>query len=59
MQKYLVRRFYSGYCEYEIEAESEYEAYEKSRGLPIKNAEIIETLEAWVEVDEVEYSAGK
>ena len=53
MQKFLVRRFYSGYCEHEIEAENEDKAYEKSRGLPIKTDEIIETLEAWAEADEV------
>ncbi len=54
MQRYLVRRFYSGYCEYEIEAENEEEAYERSKVLPIKTGEIVATLEAWVECDEVD-----
>lgn len=61
MPRFLVRRFYSGYCEYEIEANDESEAYEKSKGLPIKTDEIISTLEAWAEADEVEnnYNDGK
>jgi len=50
--KYQVRRYYSGYYEYEIDAENEDEAYEKSKGFS-KTDEIIETLEEWVECDEI------
>jgi hypothetical protein len=53
--KFIVRRYFSGYCNYEIEAESEDEAYEKTFNLPINENEILSTLEEWKECDEVEH----
>ena len=52
--KYFVKRYYSGYCTYEIEAETEEKAYELSKELPINQDEIFETLEDWNECDEVD-----
>lgn len=51
--KFIVRKYYSGYCSYEIEAENEDKAYEKAKALPIKNNELLETAEEWAECDEV------
>ncbi len=33
--KYLIRTYYSGYCTYEIDAESEEFAFNTARSLPI------------------------
>ena len=52
--KFLVRRYYSGYCTYEVEAESEDEAYNTAIDLPIDEGEILSTLEDWSDADEVE-----
>ena len=52
--KYMVRRFYSGYCTYTVEAENGDKAYELSQKLPINDDEILETLEEWSDCDEVE-----
>jgi hypothetical protein len=52
--KFIVRRYYSGYCSYEIEAENEDEAYEKAINLPIDESEVLSTLEEWRECDQVE-----
>lgn len=51
--KFIVRRYFSGYCSYEIEAVHEDEAYEKSLHLPINESEVISTLEAWEECNQV------
>ncbi len=51
--RYLVRRFYSGYCEYEIEAENEDIAYENSKQKEILSNQILFTLVEWKECDEV------
>ena len=50
--KFIVRKFYSGYCTYEVQADNEDEAYEKTKELKIDEREIIETLEEWKECDE-------
>ena len=52
--KFLVRRFYSGYCTYEVEAENEDAAYNIAINLPIDEDEVLSTLEDWRHADEVE-----
>ena len=52
--KFLVRRYYSGFCTYEVEAEDEDAAYNIARHLPIDEDEILSTLEDWRHADEVE-----
>ena len=52
--KFMVRRYFSGYCTYKIEAPDENTAYEKARNMPIREDEILATLEDWEDCDEVE-----
>jgi len=52
--KFLVRRFFSGFCTFEIEAENEEKAYEISQKLSINEDEILATLEEWREANELE-----
>jgi hypothetical protein len=52
--KYLVRRYYSSFVKFEIEAESEVEAYEKSKTLPIDINDLYNNLSDWADADEVE-----
>jgi hypothetical protein len=52
--KFIVRKYYSGYCSYKIDAENEDEAYEKAIDLPIDGSEVLSTLEEWRECDQVE-----
>ena len=52
--KFLVRRYYSGFCTDEVEAENEDAALNIARDLPINEAEILLTLEDWRYADEVE-----
>jgi hypothetical protein len=52
--KFLVRKYYSGFCTYEIEADSGDEANEKTEEMPIDVDEIVSTLEDWEECSEVE-----
>lgn len=51
--KFIVRRYFSGFCSYEIDADDEISAYEKAKALPIDEDEILRTLEDWKECDEV------
>jgi len=51
--KFIVRKYFSGFCSYEVDAEDEESAYEKTNGLPIDENEIINSLEAWNDCDEV------
>lgn len=51
--KYIVRRYFSGYCTYEVEADSEGAAWELARGLPINYQGISSTLEEWEECNEI------
>jgi hypothetical protein len=53
--KYMVRRYYSGYCNYEVEAENKDRAYEIAKTMSINYAEILGTLEDWEECNEVEH----
>ena len=52
--KFIVRKYYSGYCTYEVEAKDEDTAYELAGNLPINESELLLTLEEWEECDEVE-----
>lgn len=52
--KFFIRRYFSGYCTYEINADDERLAYEKAKYLPIDEAEILSNLEGWEDCDEVE-----
>ncbi len=52
--KFLVRKYYSGYCTYEIEADNEESAYDLSNDYPMDVEEIMSTLEQWTDSDEVE-----
>jgi len=51
--KFLVRRYFSGYCTYEIEAHDEETAYHASFHEPLKTDEILQTLQDWRDCDEV------
>ena len=51
--KFIVRKYFSGFCSYEVDAEDEESAYEKTNGLPIDENEVINSLEAWKDCDEV------
>lgn len=55
--KFIVRRYFSGYCTNEIEAPDKETAYEKATNLPVKQDEILSTLEEWKDCDEVESAA--
>jgi len=52
--KFIVRKSYSGYCTYEIEAENQDEAYKLANNMPINEIELLSTLEDWEECNEVE-----
>lgn len=51
--KFMVRRYFSGYCTYKISAPDEGAAYEKARNMPIREDEILATLEDWKDCDDV------
>lgn len=51
--KFLVRRYFSGFCSHEIDADDENSAYEKAKTLPIDEDEILSTLGDWKECDEI------
>lgn len=52
MKKFEVKIYYSGYCNYGVEATNEFEAIEIARSLPLNNEEILFNLENWREADE-------
>jgi len=52
--KYLVRKYYSGFCTYEIEAKDEDHAFKITTELSPNYEEIIESLEDWEECNEIE-----
>lgn len=54
MKKYKVNLYYSGFCTYEIEAESEDEAIALSRKMAIDKEQIVSNLESWKEADTAE-----
>ena len=51
--KYQVNRFYSSFVSFEIEADSEEEAYNKTKELKIDLTELQNNLENWKEADEI------
>jgi len=52
MKNYEVSLFYSGFCTFEIKAESEEQAIIKARELEMDRDEILSNLESWEEADE-------
>lgn len=52
--KFSIRKYYSGYCSYEVEANDKDEALEKVKEMLINYDEVLGTLEDWEECDEVE-----
>lgn len=52
--QFVIRKYHSGYCTYEIEADDEEQAYKMMKGMPIGYDEVLETLEPWEDCDEVE-----
>jgi hypothetical protein len=51
--KFIVTKYFSGFCSYRVDATDEESAYEKTRSLPINGNEILSSLEAWKDCDEV------
>ena len=51
--KYEVKRYYSSFVSYEIEADSEEDAYNKTRELKIDLTELQNNLDNWKEADEI------
>jgi len=51
--KFIVRKYFSGFCTYEVDAEDEISAYEKSKSLPIDDNQILNSLEEWEDCNEV------
>jgi hypothetical protein len=51
--KYEVKRYYSTFVSFEVEANSEVEAYNKSKELKINLTELQNNLENWKEADEI------
>jgi len=52
--RFEVKKYYSGFCSYEIEANNEEQAYEMVKDMPPNYNEILETLEDWEECNEIE-----
>ena len=52
MKKYEVKIYYTSFCTFEIDADSEEEAIFKARKLEINNNELEINLENWEEADE-------
>ena len=55
--KFMVKRYFSGYCTYEIEATTKDAAYKKARNMPIHEDEVLAILENWEDCDEVKQIA--
>lgn len=53
-KNFEVRIYYTGFCTYLVEAETEDDAIKKARRLPIDEDEIVGNLENWEEADTVE-----
>ncbi len=56
--KYIVRKYYSGYCNYEIDADNEDNANKLANEMPIDYNQVVETLEEWEDCNEVEVTAN-
>ena len=51
--KYEIKKYYSTFVSYEIEADTEEEAYNKTKELEIDLIELQNNLENWKEADEI------
>lgn len=51
--KYEVKRYFSSLVTFEVEANSEEEAYDKSKKLKIDIIELQDNLQDWKEADEI------
>jgi hypothetical protein len=49
--KFIIRRYFPGYCTYEIDAEK---AYDLAKSLPLDGEELLSTMQEWPESDEIE-----
>lgn len=54
--KYEVKRYYSSFVVFEVEANSEEEAYNKTKELKLNIIELQNNLENWNEADEIKQS---
>ncbi len=51
--KFMVRRYFSCYSTYHIEAENSSEVYQISKKIPVDEIEILDSLDEWEDCDEV------
>ena len=51
--KYEVKKYYSSFVTYEIEASTKDEAFEKTKKLEIDMTELRNNLESWEDADEI------
>jgi hypothetical protein len=54
IMKLIVRKYYSGFCTFEIDADGKDKAYEVANGMTPKYDEILSTLEPCEDCDEIE-----
>ena len=54
--KYEVKRYYSSFVTFEVEANSEEEAYNKTKELELNLIELQNNIENWEEADEIRQS---
>ena len=54
IMKFIVRRYFSGFCTYSVEAKTEEEAVLRARELPVDLDEVMGTLMDWEEADDVQ-----
>ena len=52
--KFEVKIYHTGFCTYQVKAETESEAIKKARKFPIDENEILGNLEDWKEADSAE-----
>lgn len=57
--KFLGRKYYSGYCSYEVEANNQEQACEMVEKMPVNCDEVLATLEDWKECNEIEALPNK
>jgi hypothetical protein len=52
--EYIVRKYYSSYCNFKVNADDENSAYLLTKNMPIDYDQILETIEGWEDCNEVE-----
>lgn len=52
--RYTIRKYFSGFCTYEVEANNEEIALQIANNSPLDYHEICSNLEEWKECDEIE-----